>query len=56
MAKRTRKTYRVVVKYGDRATEELVDALDWKDAVRRVRRNNQGAVSIRAFLVLGATK
>ena len=51
--RRTRKTYRVVVKYGTRVTEELVDALDWKDAVRRVKRNNQGADSLQAFLVLG---
>lgn len=54
--RRKKKTYRVVVKFGERTVEELVDALDWKDAVRIVRQTARGADSIHAFLVLGVAQ
>ncbi len=55
--RRKKRLYRVVVTWtGGRQTEELVDALDWKDAERLVRSCARGADSIRAFLVLGVSR
>ncbi len=51
--RRKKRLWRVVVTYPGRVTEELVDALDYKEAERKVRRNNQGATSVRAILMLG---
>ncbi len=51
--RRTRKTYRVVVTFEDgRTREELVDALDYKQAETIVRRTARSAKSVVAFICL----
>ena len=53
--RRTRKTYRVVVTWDDgHKTEQLVEALDYKQAQTIVRRGARGAKTVVAFVCLGA--